>query len=272
MLISRTVTRTLLAGAIVVSLFPFVWMLRTAFAPQDEVYFSGLQLFPTSLTFENFTRALTESHLGNSLGVGVLVTLSILVIQLMTCIPAAYVLAKVPMRGKSFLLALVLGGLLVPSQVTLVPTFLGVNLLGLGDTVTGLVLPFMTSSFGIFLLRQQIMAIPDSLLEAAKADGLSPWRTLMSVVVPLAAPGIAAFSVFSVFVHWNDYLWPLLIARSPEIATPPLALAQFQQADVGFDYAALSAAAVIVTAPVVVLFLVAQRQFVQGMSGSEAPG
>ena len=91
-------------------------------------------------------------------------------------------------------------------------------------------------------------------------------------IIPMAAPGIAAFSVFSVFVHWNEYLWPLLIARSPDLRTPPLALAVFQQADTGFDYSALAAGAAIVTAPVVILFLVAQRRFVQGMSGSEIPG
>ena len=204
--------------------------------------------------------------------VGIIVTAGILLLQLVTCIPAAYVLAKVHERWTAAALGVVLAALLVPAQVTLVPIFIGINLAGLADTLPGLIVPFLTSAFGIFLLRQQMLAIPDALMEAARTDGLGHFRTLRAVVIPLAAPGIAAFSVFSVFVHWNEYLWPLLVARSPELRTPPLALAVFQQADTGFDYAALAAGAVIVTAPVVLLFLLAQRQFVQGMSGTEVPG
>lgn len=262
----------LLVIAIAVSLFPFYWMLRTAVAPVGEVYFDGISFLPSTIDLSNFARAWTKANLGSAVLVGGTVTLLILGLQLLTCIPAAYVLAKVKMRGSGVVLALVLACLLVPSQVTLIPTFIGINAAGLGDSIAGLVLPFATSAFGIFLLRQQMLAIPESLMEAARTDGLGHLRTLRSVVIPMAAPGIAAFSVFSVFVHWNEYLWPLLIARSADLRTPPLALAVFQQAEIGFDYSALAAAAAIVTAPVVILFLVAQRRFVQGMSGAEIPG
>lgn len=268
----RTVKWLLVTIAVLVSLFPFYWMLRTALAPADEVFFDGISLVPSSLDWSNFARAWTDANLGQAVLNGVIVTLSILVLQLLTCIPAAYVLAKVRGRWVGVALAIVLGCLLVPAQVTLIPTFIGVNLAGLADSLAGLVVPFATSAFGIFLLRQQMMSIPDSLLEAARTDGLGHLQTLWRVVIPMAAPGIAAFSVFSVFTHWNDYLWPLLVARSPDVATPPLALAVFQQADIGFDYSALAAGAVIVTAPVVILFLIAQRRFVQGMSGAEIPG
>lgn len=262
----------LLVIAIAVSLFPFYWMLRTAVAPADEVFFDGISFLPSRIDLGNFVRAWEKADLGSAVLVGASVTALILVLQLITCIPAAYVLAKVRMRGSGVVLVLVLACLLIPAQVTLIPTFIGVNLAGLGDSIAGLVLPFATSAFGIFLLRQQMLSIPESLMEAARTDGLGHLRTLRSVVIPMAAPGIAAFSVFSVFVHWNEYLWPLLIARSPDLRTPPLALAVFQQAEIGYDYSALAAGAAIVTAPVVVLFLVAQRRFVQGMSGAEIPG
>ena len=258
--------------AVLVSLFPFYWMLRTAVSPADEVFFDGISLIPTRFDWSNFARAWTEANLGQAILVGSVMTLSILALQLITCIPAAYVLAKVRMRGVGVALAIVIGCLLVPGQVSLIPIFIGINSIGLADSLPGLVLPYMTSAFGIFLLRQQMMAIPDSLMDAARTDGLGHFRTLRNVVVPMAAPGIAAFSVFSVFTHWNDYMWPLLIARSPDLATPPLALALFQQADAGFDYSALAAGAAIVTAPVIVLFLIAQKRFVQGMSGAEIPG
>lgn len=268
----RVVRWLIIALAVLVSLFPFYWVLRTSLAPADQVFFNGISLFPDRIDLGNFARAWTQGGLGQAVLVGALVTGRILVLQLITCIPAAYVLAKVRLRWTGVVLALVLGCVLVPSQVTLVPTFIGINAAGLADTMAGLIVPFLTSAFGIFLLRQQMTAIPEALLEATRVDGLGHVRTLTRVVVPMAAPGIAAFSVFSVFTHWNEYLWPLLVARTPSLRTPPLALAVFQQADAGFDYSALAAGAVIVTAPVVLLFLFAQRQFVQGMSGAEVPG
>lgn len=268
----RTTRWVLLSAAIAISLFPFYWMLRTALAPADQVFSDGISFLPEAFDLSNFARAWQGAKLGNALLVGLVTTLSILALQLITCIPAAYVLAKVRARGVGIALGVVLGCLLVPSQVTLVPLFVGMNVAGLNDTIAGLVLPFATSAFGIYLIRQQMMSIPDSLLEAARADGLGHFRILQKIVVPMSAPGIAAFSVFSVFSHWNDYMWPLLISRSPGTTTPPLALAVFQQADAGIDYSALAAGAVIVTAPVVILFLVAQRRFVQGMSGAEIPG
>lgn len=271
-LVTKIGTWFLVAAAVLVSLFPFYWMLRTSVAPKDEVFFEGISLFPSSFEFSNFARAWTEGGLGQAVLIGVIVTLGILVLQLITCIPAAYVLAKVRLRWTGLVLGLVIAGLLVPSQVTMIPTFIGINMAGLANSMAGLIVPFMTSAFGIFLLRQQMLSIPDALMEAARTDGLGHVRTLTKIVIPMAAPGIAAFSVFSVFTHWNDYLWPLLISRSPELRTPPLALAIFQQADTGFDHSALAAGAVIVTAPVVLLFLFAQKRFVQGMSGAEVPG
>ncbi|MBF4607606.1 carbohydrate ABC transporter permease [Curtobacterium sp. VKM Ac-1393] len=268
----RSLKWVLVVLAVAISLFPFYWMLRTALAPATEVYADGISFLPTSIDGSAFVRAFEQAGLGRAVVTGAIVTVAILVLQLITCVPAAYVLAKVRMRGAGTGLAIVLGCLLVPTQVTLVPLFVGVNVAGLGDSIVGLVLPFATSAFGIFLLRQQMLAIPDTLLEAARTDGLGHWQVLRKVVVPMAGPGIAAFSVFSVFTHWNDYMWPLLVSRSASTVTPPLALAQFQQADTGIDFSALAAGAVIVTAPVVILFLVAQRRFVQGMSGADIPG
>ncbi|GGH45636.1 carbohydrate ABC transporter permease [Microbacterium album] len=265
-------TGIVLAGAVLVSIFPFYWMLRTAVSPADEIFFQGISLVPSQIDLSGFARAWERGGLGDAIVTGVIVTGGILLLQLLTCVPAAYVLTKVRFPGRGIALSLVLACLLIPSQATLIPTFIGINAVGLADSMAALILPFMTSAFGIYLLRQQMTAIPDALLEAARADGLGHGRILVTVVAPLAAPGIAAFSVFSVFVHWNEYLWPLLVARSPELRTPPLALAVFQQMDIGFDYAALAAGAAIVTAPVVLLFLFAQKRFVQGMSGTEIPG
>jgi multiple sugar transport system permease protein len=269
----RGVTRVVVLGvAAATSLFPFYWMVRTSIAPPDETFVHGIPWLPSELDLSGYRRAWSTGGLGHAMVVGLIQTLGILLLQLVTCVPAAYVLARIRTRATAIALSAVLGCLLVPSQVTQIPMFIGVNLVGLSDSIWGLVLPFTTSAFGIYLIRQQIMAIPEALFDAARADGLSHVGTLTRVVIPLASPGIAAFSVFSVFAHWNEYLWPLLVARSPDVQTPPLALAVFQQADIGYDYAALTAGAVMVTAPVVALFLLAQKQFVRGMSGTEISG
>ncbi len=268
----RVLKWAVLTVAAVVSLFPFYWMLRTAVAPQGQSLVGGIPVWPSSLDLHSFARAWTEGGLGQAMLNGLIVTGSILLLQLLTCIPAAYVLALVRFRGRGRWLAMVLACLLVPGQATAMPLFIGVNLAGLADTRLGLVLPFMTSAFGIFLLRQQMLSVPGALIEAARADGLGHLRILTKVVVPITRPAIAAFSVFSVFAHWNDYLWPLLIIRSDSLATPPLALAVFEQVDKGADYGALCAGAAIITAPIVALFLVAQKQFSRGLSGVELPG
>jgi multiple sugar transport system permease protein len=271
-IVLKIVKWLLIAAAIVVSLFPFYWMMRTALTPQSVSVASGNSLIPHSIDFSSFSRAWRGAHLTKTLTNGLIVTGSILILQLITCIPAAYVFAKVKFRGRGLLFGLVLACLLVPSQATMIPTFIGINIFHMADSYSGLIVPFFTSAFGIFLLRQQMLSIPDALLDAAKTDGLGPLRTLVRVVIPMSTPGIAAFALFSVFTHWNDYLWPLLIARSPDLATPPLGLAKFQSADIGFDYQALAAGAAIITAPILLLFVFAQRRFVQGMGGGEIAG
>lgn len=260
------------AGAVLVALTPFYWMLRTAVAPEDQVFFNGISLFPTRWTFDNFTRTWSDAGLGRAMLNGAIVTVAILACQLVTCIPAAYAFAKLQFRGRNALYALVLAALLIPVQATAIPTYIGLSRFGLVDSRVSLVLPFVTSALGIFVIRQYMVTIPDAVLEAARMDGLSQATTLWRIVVPLARPAILTFSVFSIFVHWNDYLWPLLVARSPDLATPPLALAGLQDAELGTDFGALAAGATIVTLPIVVLFVVARRRFVAGIGGGEVTG
>ena len=267
-----TVSRVvLLAIALVWVLLPFVWMLRTSFVPQQEVFQLGLNPIPSEPTIDNYLRAWTDGGLGQAMLTGVIVTGSILVLQLLTVVPAAFAFAKLEFRGRQPLFLAVIGSLLITPQVTAVPNFITIAFLDLVDTRVSLVLPFATSAFGIFLVRQYLITVPDSLVEASRLDGLSWTRSLLLIFAPAARPAIAAFAVFSFTVHWNDYLWPLLVARSPEIRTPPLALAIFNSAEIGRDFGALTAGAAIVTLPVVVVYLLAQRRFVEGIAGGEMP-
>lgn len=255
--------------ALGVAFFPFYWMIRTSLAPPDEVWFRGISLLPRNPTLANYASAWEEARLLQAMANGALVSLGIMLAQLLTIIPAAYAFATLEFKGRSLLFVVILASLLVPAQVSAVPNFLIINQLGLLDTRLGLILPFATSAFGIFLVRQHMMTVPPALLDAARSDGLSSFQTMLRVYIPLSAPAIAAFSLFSFYIHWNDYLWPLLVVRSADLRTPPLSLAIFQQAETGFEFGKLAAGAVIVTLPVVLAFLLAQRRFVQGIAGGE---
>lgn len=258
------------AATVAVAVFPLYWMLRTALAGSTSVFESGIPILPKQFALSNFSQAWNAADLGQAMFNGAVVTVSILACQLVTCVPAAYVFAKLRFRGRAALYGLVLACLLVPEPATAIPMYIGVAKFGLANTRAGLILPFVTSSFGIFLIRQYMVTIPDGIIEAARVDGLSSFTILRKIMIPMSMPAIATFAIFSIFVHWNDYLWPLLVARSPNIATPPLALATFQNSALGgVNYAQLAAGAVIITAPIVLLFAFAQRQFVAGISGTE---
>jgi multiple sugar transport system permease protein len=256
------------------ALLPFVWMVRTAFGPSQSAFQLTSNPIPRSVSFDAFQRAFADGHLGRALLTGIGVSLAILALQLLTAIPAAYVFAWLPFRGRAVVFAVVLATLLVPSQVTAIPNYVTISALGLSNTRVGLVLPFMTNAASIFLLRQYMSTIPVSVLEAARMDGLGVLRTLRTIVVPLSMPAIATVSVFSFLVSYNEYLWPLLEARSPEIATPPLALAtMFASPRYGLpDFAELAAGALVISLPSLVVFFIAQRRLTSGLTGTGVGG
>ncbi|MEU6698721.1 carbohydrate ABC transporter permease [Pseudonocardia sp. NPDC046786] len=268
----RIVRAGCVAVVVMIAVFPLVWMVRTSVAGADSVILDGLSPIPSSFDLGNFERAWMLAGLGTAMFNGAVVCIAILAIQLLTCVPAAYAFAKLRFRGRDAVFMVVVACLLIPTQATALPLFLGISAVGLSDTLVALIIPFASSAFGLFLLRQHMSTIPDVLLEAARVDGLRTPSILWRVVVPASGPAIATFAVLSIFVHWNDYLWPLMVARDPALRTPPLALAVFQQAEIGLDFGALAAGAVIITAPIVVLFLIAQRRFVAGIAGGEIPG
>lgn len=257
-------------AASAIALFPFIWMLRTSITP--ETFTDGIALIPSTIDFDAYRRVWVDGGMGQAVLVGALVSLSILVVQLVTSVPAAYAFAKLQFRGRDALFGVTLLALLVPGQAIAVPLFLGMSYTDLSNTFAALVLPSTTTAFGLFLLRQYLLSIPDALIDAARMDGLNHVQIMLRVIVPLARPALVTFALFSVFSSWNEYLWPLLVARDPDLRTPPLALAVFQNADTGVDYAALAAGATIITLPIIILFLIARRNFVAGVTGNEVVG
>lgn len=256
----------LIAGAVAM-LLPFVWMISTASKPLSEVFSSELHLIPRHFAlWENLQTAFAKANLWRFLLNGVIVTVSIFVLQLLVALPAAYALAKLRFVGRNALFALVLFGILIPPQATAIPVFLLLHKLGVLDSYAALVLPFTISVFGIFLMRQFFRNVPDDLVDAARMDGISEFGIVWRVMLPAAIPAVTAFGIFSVVAHWNDYFWPLIVLNSEHLRTPPLAVAHFRNAEAGTNYGALMAAAMVIIAPLLVAFLLAQRRFVEGIA------
>lgn len=256
----------LLAGAVVM-LAPFAWMLLTSIRPAEEVFGAVFNPIPGRFAApENYARAITEGRLPRAMLNGAIVCLGILAVQLLTAIPAAYALAKLRFRGRGLLFALVLFGLCVPIQVPALPLYLALAQGGMLDSYFALMAPFFLSVFGIFLFRQFFRTYPDEVLDAARLDGMGEFEIVWRLATPAAVPAIAAFSVFSVVAHWNDLYWPLIVVTSAELATPPLGILGFRDTETGGNYGALMAGAALVTAPLVLAFLVARRAFLRGIT------
>jgi multiple sugar transport system permease protein len=254
---------------VVVAVLPFLWMLRTAVGPAQSILGLSANPLPSSVSFHAFSQVNSDGSFPRAMITGIVVSIAIVALQLLTSIPAAYAFSWLAFRGRDALFAVVLATLLIPPQVIAVPNYVTVSALGFANTRVGLVLPFAASAVGIFLLRQYMRTIPPAVLEAARMDGLSTWRTIRSVIVPLSMPAIATVATFSFLMSFNEYLWPLLEARSPDIATPPLALARLNNAAAGVpDFAVLSAAALLISLPTLIVFALAQRRLVAGITGS----
>jgi multiple sugar transport system permease protein len=256
----------LLLGA-AVFLAPFAWMVLTSLKPADEIFTRELVLLPTRLAaVENYTEALSRVPLLRYLANGVLVCAAILALQVLVLVPAAYALAKLDFRGKAWTWRIVLLALMIPHQATAIPVYVMLHRLGLLDSLAALILPFSVSAFGIFLMRQFFRTVPDDLVHAARLDGMSEIELVWRVMLPTALPALFAFAIFSVVWHWNDYFWPLLVISSPQLATPPLGAAFFSNAESGASYGPLMAGTVLITAPLVLMFVLAQKRFVDGVT------
>lgn len=266
-IIRLMITHAVLICGAVVMLLPFLWMLLTSIRAPDEILTTSLSPFPRSFhAIENYTNALTVAPLLLFMLNGVIVCAGILVVQLLVSIPAAYALAKLQFPGRQILFALVVAGLCLPIQVPALPLYLMLAEFNLLDGYFAMMVPFFLSVFAIFLFRQCFKTFPDEILQAARVDGVGETEILWRIVVPSAWPAIAAFSIFSVVAHWNDLYWPMIVIQRVEYAPPPLGMLYFAGAETGTNYGSLMAGATIITAPLVVLFLIARRRFVQGIT------
>ena len=271
-LVSRLVSTALLLLGAGVILLPFIWMLSLSFKPHDEIFSTSIQLLPSRLEWGNFVFALTETDIPLFLRNGLVMVTGILFFQVLFAVPCAYALAQRQFPARGLIFGLVLAALLVPFHVTAIPIFLGFAQIGILNTFWALILPFMPTAFGIFLFRQFFSQLPSDLFDAARVDGLSETSIVWRIAFPLALPAATAFAIFSVTAHWNDLFWPLIATTDPNLATPPRGILYFRDQESGDNVGPLMAAAVVITAPLVIAFLLAQRKFIQGLAAGGLKG
>jgi multiple sugar transport system permease protein len=264
--VAKVVLYVLLFGGLALVVGPFVWMLLSSFKPEGEIRANPPTWLPNDPTLANygslFDRLDFPTYFTNSAVVAVLTTVG----NLLFCSAAGYALAKLPFAGKKILLGIVLGTLMVPSIVTIVPLFVLSSNLGLVNTVAGLILPYLAQAFGVFLMRQFIMSIPNDLLEAARIDGASELRIYWQVVLPLCRPALATLAILTFLASWNNFLWPLVAATTEDTYTLPVALALYAIGQNRTEYDILLAGAVVIVLPVLIVFVLLQRHFVRGIA------
>ena len=215
----------------------------------------------------NYSKAFSEAPLLRYLMNGVIVTVSIFVIQVIVALPCAYALAKLRFRGRAFVFGMVLFCLLIPVHAIALPLYIMLAKVGLTNTYAALIIPWTISVFGIFLMRQFFMTVPDDLIDAARMDGMSEFSIVWKVMLPTAIPALLAFAIFSVVAHWNDYFWPrIVVTGNRDLFTPPLGLREFKGDADGSFFGPMMATATIIVMPLIAAFLLAQRRFIEGIT------
>lgn len=261
-----------LVVATVVLGMPLLWMALASLKRPDELYRVPLQWLPERFDLASYAQAADTIPLGTLLAnsVGLTVAGAGLKVVLGLCCAYALVFLDVPFRRTVFLV--VIAALMIPPQITIIPNYTFVASLGWLNTYQGILVPGLASAFGTFLFRQHFLTLPASVLEAAQLDGAGHWRRLWRFVVPMSLPTVAAVGLVAVVTEWNDYLWPFLVVDDPDKMTLPVGLTLLQNVDGMSNWGVLLAATVVVTLPVLLVFLLLQRRLVAGLTTGAVTG
>jgi multiple sugar transport system permease protein len=253
-----------LVAAAGLTLVPLVWMVLASLMPSGEANSEPPPFFPSHVTFEHYRELFTHLNLGRVLFNSALLATSVTALSLVLNAMAGYAFAKLRFPGRGRIFAWLLGALVLPSQVAILPLFLLMRQLGLVSSYWGVILPGMATIFGIFLVRQYALSIPDELLDAARIDGASEARIFLAIVLPVCRPILVTLAIFTFLGTWNDFFWPLVVLTDDAKYTLPVALANLFGEHVQ-DTELMMAGSVLTVMPVLVLFLALQRHYVQGL-------
>lgn len=257
----------MLAVGAVVMAFPIYWMLATAVRPRSEVFDPVVRLVPGTLTAENFAAVWARYPVMTWVLNSTLIAVVAVVLTVSANLLCGYVFAKFRFPGRDALFFAILGALMIPIQVILVPEFLVVSWMGLLNSPWGVILPRAAEAFGVFMVRQFMVSIPDDLIEAARLDGASEMRIFLRIVLPLSKPIIAVLIIFTFMWRWNDFAWPLVVLTDQTTFTLPLGL-NLLRGEANPDWGGVMSLALISLAPMLAIFLVFQRYLVQGIAST----
>jgi multiple sugar transport system permease protein len=262
---SRIALHAILLAVGVLFVLPFAWMIATSLKPQRDLFAVPPTFIPSEVQWQNYDAVLDAVPFLRFYLNTIIMTVGRVFGQLFLCSMAAFAFARLRFPGREALFLLLLAALMVPPQVTIIPNYILLRYLGWLDTYTGLIVPLLFSAFGTFLLRQFFLTIPNEFQEAAVLEGANPFQIYLYIFLPLARSALAAFALFVTLWSWNDFLWPLIITSRTEMQVLSVGIALFQ-GQYTTNIALVMAAATMATAPMLVVFLFAQRQLIEGIS------
>ncbi|MBX3064766.1 MAG: carbohydrate ABC transporter permease [Anaerolineae bacterium] len=266
----RLLIHVLLLSGGIVMIVPFLWMITTSLKAQSQVY-AAPYIIPNHFEWANYQQAWEAAPFLRYYANTLIMTAGITFGQVIFSSLAAYAFARLKFPGRDFLFLIFLATMLVPSHVTLIPSYLIIFNLGWVDTYQALIVPRLVSAFGIFVMRQFYLTLPRELDEAAMIDGASKIGVWWRIVLPLSRPALATLAIFAFLFAWNDFLWPLVVTNNPDMRTVQLGLAMFQ-GKYGTQWSLLMAGTVTATIPAIIAFLIGQRQFIEGISTTGMKG
>ena len=255
-----------LTVALVAVVSPFAWMILGSFKSEGELRQAPPTWWPHTASLDNYTHLFSRLDFGTYFTNSVLVAVAVTAGNLLFCSMLGYALAMLEFRGKKFVFLAVMTTLMIPGVVTFVPLFVLVANAGLIDTLPGLILPFLVSPFGVFLMRQFIIGLPRDLLDAGRVDGAGELRIFARIILPLCGPALATLGILTFLGSWNNFLWPLVVAQKDAHYTLPVALALYSTGQNSTQYGLLLAGATVVVLPILLVFLVFQRRFIEGIA------
>jgi sn-glycerol 3-phosphate transport system permease protein len=253
--------------ATMVVALPLLWMVLSSFKGTSEIITLDLHILPSDPGFHNYREAFASVPFARIFFNSVFVTAVGASIKVILAIMTAYALVFVRFPFKNVIFIAILVALMVPSQVAILPNYILIASFGWLNTYQGIIVPSLGTAFGTFLLRQQFLSLPKSMLEAAEVEGAGHWRRLWQIVVPVSVPSIATVGLVTIVSEWNDYIWPLIITTDPNLMTLPVGLTLLQNSESGPQgYGVMMAGAVIVLVPVLLVFAMLQRYIVAGLT------
>ncbi|WP_042462073.1 carbohydrate ABC transporter permease [Neobacillus dielmonensis] len=258
-----TVDTVLKVVILLAFIFPFLWMISTSLQTLEETMKFPPTILPEVPQWLNFVDAMTSGPFATYARNSLIVTISVIIIQLLVMIPAAYAFAKYEFFGKNVLFALVLIAFMIPGQLTFIPIYLMMADWGLIKTLLPQILPFMSNAFGIFLLRQYFMQIPEEIIEAARLDNANEFKIMWKIMVPMSKPALATVALFSFVSHWNDYFWPLVMTDSNEVRPLTLGISMLRETEGISNWHIIMAGNVVLVVPILIVYLFCSKQIVR---------